>query len=94
MAVQGAPGAGKTSLLREVAKRFRTDGGRALLYDTPWSKDGEDDVIRDIAVAALALDPGVFATIEQSAKTAKGSIGGVGGSVTRTMQTPPVELTR
>lgn len=94
MVVQGAPGAGKTSLLREVAKRFRTDGGRALLYDAPWSKDGEDDVIRDIAVAALDLDPGVFATTEQSTKTAKGSVGGVGGSVTRTVQTPPVELTR
>lgn len=94
MVVQGAPGAGKTSLLREAAKRFREAGGQALLYDAPWSKDGEDDVIRDIAVAALGLDPGVFSTTERSAKTAKGAIVGVGGSVTKTVQTPPVELTR
>ena len=94
MVVQGAPGAGKTSLLHEAATRFRAVGGRALLYDAPWSKAGEDDVMRDIAVAALDLDPGVFATTEQSAKTAKGSIAGVSGSVTRTVQSPPVELTR
>lgn len=51
-------------------------------------------MIRDIAVAALDIDPGVFSTTEQSAKTAKGSIAGGGGSVTKTVQTPPVELTR
>lgn len=94
MVVQGAPGAGKTSLLREAATRFREAGGQALLYDAPWSKDGEDDVIRDIAVAALDLDPGVFATTEQSAKTANGSVAGVSGSVTKTVRTPPLELTR
>lgn len=94
MVVQGAPGAGKTSLLREAAARFQAAGGRALLYDAPWSKAGEDDVIRDIAAAALDLDPGVFSTTEQSAKTAKGSIAGVGGSMTKTVRTPPVELTR
>ena len=76
--VQGAPGAGKTSLLREAAARFDTAGGRALFYGTPWSKDGERDVMRDIAIAAWDLDPGIFSATEQSAKTAKPTVAGVG----------------
>ena len=92
--VQGAPGAGKTSLLREAAARFDTAGGRALFYGTPWSKDGERDVMRDIAIAAWDLDPGIFSATEQSAKIGKATVAGVGGSMTRTVRMPPVELTR
>ena len=92
MVLQGAPGAGKTTLLREAASRFAASGSAALFYDGPWSRDEESGVLRDLARAALGVDAGHFATAATSARSAKDSILGLGGSVTRKTDTPPTEL--
>ena len=90
--VQGAPGAGKTSLLREAARRFEAAGGRALFYGSPWSKGAEGGVIQDIALAALDVEADVFATTRTSAVSARGTVGAVGGTVTKSAQSPPIAV--
>lgn len=90
--VQGAPGAGKTALLREAATQFSDSGGRALFYESPWRKEGEVHVLRNLAVASFKTDPGVFATTNVSSKSTQGKLFGIGGSLTKTEQKTPIEL--
>ena len=91
--VQGAPGAGKTALLREAARRYeQMEGRRALFLGDPWEKDEERSTLQAIAQKAFGLATGAFASTTASTKTAKGSVGAIGGSLSRTEQTPPVEL--
>ena len=92
--VQGAPGAGKSALLREAGMRFEAADRSSLRYDTPWQKDGESDVLKEIATAAFGVDPATFETDTTSSKSARGSLlSTVGGSMTRSRRRRPVELT-
>lgn len=57
--ISGAPGAGKTSLMREVAKRWPDDqeGASAIMLGNPPESDAElREAYADIAVALGALD--------------------------------------
>lgn len=92
--VQGAPGAGKTSLLREAASRFEAAGGRALFYGAPWSHAGESDVMRDIAQAALDIDSGALSATETITRSVRGSLASVGRSTAKAVQTPQADLSR
>lgn len=90
--VQGAPGAGKTALLREAAARFSASDRQALLYESPWKKAGEVNVLRKLSIASFGTDPSVFTTTETSSRSAQGKLFGIGGSLTKTEQKTPIEF--
>ena len=90
--VQGAPGAGKTALLREAARRYEAMEGRTLFFADPWGRDEEPGVLQAIAEAAFGPSAGSFTSTTTSTRTAKGSVGAVGGTIAKAEQEPPVSL--
>ena len=92
--IQGAPGAGKSALLDEAARRFEAAGAdrKATYLGTPWKRAGESLVLERIAREAFAEPEGSFRTTRTLAKGASVSAKVATGTRSRTVATPPVEL--
>ena len=62
--IQGAPGAGKSALLDEAARRFEAAGAdrKATYLGTPWKRAGESLVLERLAREAFAEPEGSFRT--------------------------------
>lgn len=78
--LQGAPGAGKTALLNEIAARFEAQDtrNRAIFLASPWTHSGEGAVLERLAHAAFDVDSEAFDRVETRSEsaTAGASIGG------------------
>ena len=92
--IQGAPGAGKSALLDEAARRFEAAGAdrKATYLGTPWKRAGESLVLERIAREAFAEPEGSFRTTQTLAKGASVSAKVATGTRSQTVATPPVDL--
>ncbi len=95
LVVQGAPGAGKTALLREVAARFEASGnGRALRFEAPWEEAEQRSVLAELGSALFDVAPAEL----RAARSHETSVGGgvLGfirgkGTFKRSVEPPPME---
>ena len=92
--IQGAPGAGKSALLDEAARRFEAAGAdrKAIYMGAPWKRAGESLVLERLAREAFAEDEGSFRTTQTLAKGASVSAKVANGTRSQTVATPTVEL--
>ena len=92
--IQGAPGAGKSSLLDEAARRFTATGAdrKAIYVGTPWKRVGENLVLERLAREAFAEPEDSFRATQTLAKGASVSAKVATGTRSQTVATPPVDL--
>ena len=92
--IQGAPGAGKSALLDEAARRFVAAGAdrKAIYLGTPWKRAGESLVLERLAREAFGEPEGSLRTTQTVAKTASLSATVATGTRSQTVATPPVDL--
>ena len=92
--VQGAPGSGKTALLREAARRFESAGNRnrAIYIGDPWPPGADRQTLEKLASAAFDIPPEEFRSIGTSGRTARLSASVVQASDMRSQATGPVAL--
>ena len=95
--LQGAPGAGKTALLREAAKRFdEFDEGapnqQAIFMPTPWTRDDEPAVLEQLAGAMFDEAPDSFRTTETTTRSGAVSGGVAKANLSSATQRRPVTL--
>ncbi len=92
--LQGAPGAGKTALLNEIAVRFKAQGtrNRAIFLASPWTHSGEGAVLERLAHAAFDIDPGAFDRVETRSETATAGASVARAGRTRSIATSPPDL--
>ncbi len=72
LVVQGAPGSGKTALLREAASRFESAGNRnrAIYIGDPWPAAADRQTLEKLASAAFDIPPDEFRSPETSSRGA------------------------
>lgn len=94
LVVQGAPGSGKTALLREAARRFEAagNGNRAIYIGDPWPAAANRQTLERIASAAFGIPPGEFRNTETSSRGARMSASVVQASNMRSQTTSPAML--
>lgn len=92
--IQGAPGAGKSALLDEAARRFEAAGAdrKAIYMGTPWKRAGESLVLERLAREAFAEPEDSFRATQTLAKGASVSAKVATGTRSQTVARPPVDL--
>ena len=92
--VQGAPGSGKTALLREATRRFEAaaQGNRAIYIGDPWPASADRQMLERLAAAALDLPADAFRSTETSTQTGRVSANVVQGGYARSQATVPATL--
>ena len=94
LVVQGAPGSGKTALLREAAKRFEAIGNRnrAIYIGDPWPPAAHRQTLEKLASAAFDVPTGDFRSTEASSRGVRMSASVVQASNLRSQTTSPATL--